>query len=233
MRPTDTMVAGVDGCRAGWVVVAVPRHGEGPSAVRVVPALADVVADMEAGRLDAVAVDIPIGLPRRGPRVADVLARTRLGGRRNSIFPAPIRAVLGAADYAEACARSRAGCGKAVSRQLFNLLPKIAEADAVLTSELQERMVEMCPELSFTMLTGAPMAHAKSTPDGRRERQAALSRVFADATPHAERPPRGARTDDVLDAFAGAWTARRVAAGEHIVLGGELDERGLRMEVLA
>ena len=111
MRSTGQMVAGVDGCRAGWVLAAVPRDGRGPSQVLVVPDLAYVVAELEAGRLDAVAVDIPIGLPIRGPRAADVLARARLGPRRNSVFPAPARAVLGATDYADACARSRAVCG--------------------------------------------------------------------------------------------------------------------------
>ena len=39
--------------------------------------------------------------------------------------------------------------------------------------------------------------------------------------------------DDVLDAFAGAWTARRHAAAQHLQLGGEVDARGLRMEVIA
>jgi predicted RNase H-like nuclease len=227
------MVAGVDGCRAGWVVVAVPSAGREPSGVWVVSHLEDVVADVVAGRLEAVAVDIPIGLPARGPRPADVLTRARLGPRRSSVFPAPVRAVLGAADYDGACARSRAVCGKAISRQLFNILPKIAQADEVVTPDHQERMVEMCPELSLAILTGAPMAHAKSTAEGRRERQRALTGVFADAAWHAEHPPRGARADDVLDAFAGAWTARRLVSGAHVRLGGDVDETGLRMEVIA
>jgi predicted RNase H-like nuclease len=141
--------------------------------------------------------------------------------------------VLGAADYDGACARSRAVCGKAISRQLFNILPKIAQADEVVTPDRQERMVEMCPELSLAILTGAPMAHAKSTAEGRRERQGALTGVFADAVWHAEHPPRGARADDVLDAFAGAWTARRVVSGAYVRLGGNVDETGLRMEVIA
>ena len=233
MSPTGGLVAGVDGCRAGWVVVEVPAAGRGPSAALVVPHLGDVAADIVAGRLEAVAVDIPIGLPTSGPRPADVLARARLGPRRSSVFPAPVRAVLGADEYDGACTRSRAMCGKAISRQLFNILPKIAQADEVVTPALQERMVEMCPELSLAILAGAPMTHAKSTAAGRRERLDALTRVFADALWHAEHPPRGARADDVLDAFAGAWTARRFVTGAHVRLGGDVDESGLRMEVIA
>jgi hypothetical protein len=37
----------------------------------------------------------------------------------------------------------------------------------------------------------------------------------------------------VLDALVGAWTARRHAAGLHIRLGGEIDQTGLRMEIIA
>jgi predicted RNase H-like nuclease len=227
------MVAGVDGCRAGWVVVSVPCVGDGPAEVKVVPDLRAVVAAVEDGRLEAVAVDIPIGLPSRGPRAADVLARARLGPRRSSVFPAPTRAVLGAADYDDACTRSRAVCGKGISKQLFNILPKIGDAEAAMSPALQERIVEMCPELSFTVLTGTPMAHPKSTAAGRMERRDALTRVFDDAAGYAECPPPGARADDVLDAFAGAWTARRFASGAHVRFGGEFDERGLRMEVVA
>ena len=233
MRLAQGMVAGVDGCRAGWVVAAVPLDGPGRSSIRIVPHFGAVVSALEAGHLRYVTVDIPIGLPARGPRSADVLARAQLGSRRSSIFPAPARAVLGATDYADACARSRAACGKALSKQLFNILPKIEEADAVVTPALQARMAEMCPELSFAVLAGAPMAHAKSTPKGQRARRAVLSRVFADAAAHADRPPRGARADDVLDALVGAWTARRFAAGDHLAFGGDCDETGLRMEVLA
>jgi len=46
-------------------------------------------------------------------------------------------------------------------------------------------------------------------------------------------PPAGAKRDDVLDAVVGAWTARRYVAGAHLTLGGELDERDLRMEIIA
>jgi len=226
-------VAGVDGCPAGWVVVSVPRRGTRASAVSVVAGLGDVVGELEAGRLDAVAIDIPIGLPVRGPRAADVAARARLGPRRSSVFPAPARAVLGASDYEDACRRSRAACGVAVSTQLFNILPKIAEADGLVSATLQRRLAEMCPELSLALLAGAPMAHAKRTPEGRSERRNALARVFRDAAWHADHPPRGARADDVLDAFAGAWSARRLASGTHLRLGGDLDERGLRMEIVA
>ncbi len=160
-----------------------------------------------------------------------------LGPRRGSVFPAPARTVLAAADddYEEACARSRAASGKAISKQLYNILAKIREVDGVLAAApgLQARLVEMCPELSFAVLAGAPMRHAKRTTEGRAERLATLRPVFGDLCEHAAHPPGGAAPDDVLDAIVGAWTARRYAGGTHLQLGGELDETGLRMEVIA
>lgn len=162
-------------------------------------------------------------------------ARRRLGPRRSSVFPAPARSVLAASTYEEACALSRAACGKAISKQLFNILPKIREVDALITPLRQQRVFEMSPELSLAVLAGAPMAHAKTTPAGRAERMCVLGSVFGHAQieHYADHTPAGAGIDDVLDAFAGAWTARRHAVAQHLQLGGDVDERGLRMEVVA
>lgn len=235
-------MAGLDGCRAGWVVVRMPADAPDgavpagpPVDVSVAPTLAGVVAELSAGTLVVAAADVPMGLATQGLRVCDVAARRLLGPRRSSVFPAPARAVLAATDYAEACRISRDVRGKAVSVQLFNIIAKIREADRVVSPTLQDRLFEMHPELSFTMLAGAPMRASKRTPAGRAERVAALQRAFGglDVSRWLEPPPPGAGRDDVLDAFAGAWTARRYAAGAHMRLGGDLDERGLRMEIIA
>ncbi len=217
------------------MVVTVPLEGAGPYDVRAVPDLSEVMGDIDEGRLHAAAIDMPIGLPESGPRAADVEARRRVGPRRSSVFPAPARAVVGAPTYAEACARSRLACGKAISKQLFNILGKIAEVDALVTPSLQERVVEMFPEWSMTVLAGSPMAHPKRTAAGRAERVAALGAVFGHGAleAHLRRRPGGAGIDDVLDAFAGAWTARRLARGCAVRVGGDVDARGLRMEVVA
>jgi predicted RNase H-like nuclease len=60
----ETWVAGVDGCRAGWVVAfARPQGGE--VRVRIVPRFTEVIAAPEAPVV--IAVDIPIGLPEPSP----------------------------------------------------------------------------------------------------------------------------------------------------------------------
>jgi predicted RNase H-like nuclease len=231
--PTEPLLAGVDGCRGGWVVVTVPREGGGAARVRVVTHARDVVAELESGRIGAAGIDIPIGLPACRPRPVDLDARRRLGPRRNSVFPAPVRAVLATRTFQEACEASQAACGKKVSMQLFNILPKIKEVDDLQSPRRQATFFEACPELSFAMLVGTPMPHHKGTAAGSTARVRALRAVFPDVARHAARPPAGAKADDVLDAFALAWTARRFVAGDAVRLCGEPDAHRLRMEMIA
>lgn len=237
---TSQVVGGLDGCRAGWVLATVPAGGAGAAAealeVTVVADLDTVVADLESGRMAAAAIDIPIGLPARERRACDTEARRLIGPRRSSVFPAPVRSVLGAGTYAEASAVSRRVCGRGISQQLFNILGKIRDVDRLQSPRLQAQLFEMHPEVSFTILAGAPMRSNKRTPEGRAERAAALGSAFGDPALVArvvDPPPAGAKRDDVLDAMVGAWTARRYVAGAHLALGGEFDERGLRMEIIA
>lgn len=217
-------VAGVDGCRAGWVVAIV---SVGPPSVRVVPAFAAVVELLD-DEVDVVAVDMPIGLPEGGARACDVEARRRLGPRRASVFPAPPRPLLGCTDHARANAAKRALDGSGLSRQAFNLLPRIAEVDAAVTPAVQERVVEAHPELAFARLAGHPLTTTKRTADGRAERRRLLGSL-GDAT---DRPPAGAAEHDLLDALALTLTAGRLLAGTAERLGdGARDARGLRMEI--
>src|SRR5271166_1460230 len=147
---------------------------------RAVPDLRGVISGVESGELAAVGIDIPIGLPDSGSRRCDLEARKMIGSRRSSVFPAPARAVLGAASYEEALARSRAVTGRGLSRQTFGILPKIAEVDRLMTPERQSHLVEVHPEVGFSVLSGHPMSRHKATPEGHAERLAALRRLFPD-----------------------------------------------------
>ena len=201
---------------------------EQPSEVHVVASFAEVLALGPA----AIAIDMPIGLSTAGQRACDVEVRRRLGARRASVFPAPIRPVLRASDYVEALEIGRAADGRGMSKQSFHLLPKVREVDALITPSRQRTIVECHPELCFAAMTGAPCTHPKRTAAGRAERLAALREAFPDVDVHLAAPHRGAKSDDVLDAFATAWTARRVLAGTAEHVGGDLDGRGLRMEIV-
>ena len=205
-------VAGVDGCRGGWVVAT--SDGD----VRVVANAAEVVA------LDAavIASDMPIGLPDAGPRSCDVAARKRLGARRSSVFATPVRACLGAATYGDALTQHREADGRGLSRQAFNLIAKIRELDALADDG---RLHESHPELAFARLLGHVPMHPKRTPAGRAERLDALG---LDTVPRCP----GAAADDVLDALALVHTAHHIAAGTAFRLGdGERDGRGIPMAV--
>ncbi len=227
-------IAGVDGCRAGWLVVTAAV--EGRLVLREEPR---IVADFDAllaltGACAAVAVDMPIGLSADGPRRADYEARRLLGRpRASSVFPAPVRGILDATAYRAACEASFAACGKRLSQQTFNILAKVGEADAAMTPALQAWVVEGHPEVSFQALNlGRPMMHSKKGAAGRAERRALLERAFDGPLPATA--PAGAALDDLYDALVLAWTAARLARGAaaRLPAAPERDGRGLHMEIV-
>jgi predicted RNase H-like nuclease len=199
-----------------------------------VASLAQVVERVAGGELSAVGVDIPIGLASGGYRQCDRAARALLGPRRSSVFPAPVRGVLRAETWEEALHGCRELAGHGLSRQAYGILAKVREADELLDPDVQRKVVEVHPEVSFTLLSGSPMRHHKSSPLGRAERLASLERVFGDVGEGSAARLPGARPDDVLDAYAVLWSARRFASAKATRLGdGRRDSRGLRMEIVA
>lgn len=226
---------GLDGCRGGWVMAR--REASGAVACTVIANLDDLAHQLPIP--EVVGIDIPLGLPERGARRCDVDARRRLGPRGSSVFPAPVRAVLHVEDYAAANARHRATDGRGLSKQAWNLIPKIREADALArrSREWQERLHEVHPELSFAMMSGdVPMRAAKRHPEGQRMRMEALAAVFGAHVVDAAVAGRDRRTtqaDDVLDALAVLWSAERLVQGEAEVLGDPAarDATGLVMRI--
>ena len=207
-RPRDG-VLGVDACRAGWVGAFLGPEGRGSVTVVVAPTVALLL--QLGGAADVVGVDIPIGLPDGGRREADVRTRRFLGrAKSSSVFTTPTRAALQEADYAAANARNRERAGMGLSRQAHALRRSILEVDAWLRAGPACRVLEVHPEASFAMMTGATLTTRKRTPEGRQERRAALAGVGIHVAPT---PPRGAAPDDVLDACAAAWSAHRVRVG--------------------
>lgn len=124
-----TTVADLHGCRGGWVLAVVEeRHRElRLRELRVIRSLTELD---RAGRMACVGVDIPIGLPQRGTREADQLARAALGDRRSSVFSTPTRPALAEPTRAAADVVNRAHDAGGLSAQSFGLFAKITEADA-------------------------------------------------------------------------------------------------------
>ena len=225
MRATDqnAWLAGVDGCAGGWIAAFVRPQG-GDAVVRIVSRFADVLGAPE--RPAIVAVDMPIGLPERvgaGGRVAENRVRPLLGARQSSVFSVPSRAAIYAAGYGEACrvAQLTSEPPRKVSKQLFNIAPKIREVDDALRADPDAagRVFEVHPELAFWRLNGArPLAEPKKVKSRPYEPGLGLRRSLLVAAGFSELavnalPPRGAATDDLLDALACAAIARRIDAG--------------------
>jgi predicted RNase H-like nuclease len=232
------LVCGVDGCKGGWICISKDLDSG-----RIAWHLYDTAHELvyQEPRPQVVAIDIPIGLPNEGSRACDLEARKRLGpGRASSIFPAPIRPVLSATSYPEACQIGYGVEQKKLSRQTWAIIPKIRDIDSALRQDPQLRhlVCEVHPEVCFYFLAGErPMQFSKKTESGEAERQALLQPVFEGWLEEAivARRQLASATDDVLDAFAALWTAQRIATGlcQTIPPVPPRDSLGLRMEMLA
>lgn len=219
-------VLGVDGCPGGWVGAEVAAPGTTGRPVRW--HLSPYAADLLDLDVDAIGIDIPIGLPETGTRPCDRLARDRLGPSRASVFFAPPRPALAAGSHAEAVRLCRAHGAPGLSAQAWGIVARITEVDRWMTAARQRRVVEVHPELSFRRLDPR-VTDPKRTGRGLGQRIRALTGPY-DVGDLAELPP-GLPLADALDALAAAWSAHRHHTGAAEVLGGELDATGLRMEM--
>ncbi|MGO4172903.1 serine/threonine dehydratase [Bosea sp. TAF32] len=216
-------LAGVDGCKGGWIAALASDEAHDVPVIRVLPRFADLFTGETVPA--TVAVDMPIGLPDRvlgsgrGPEQA---VRALLGDRQSSVFAIPARRAVEASDYRQACALALALSEppRKVSKQGFHLFPKIREIDTLLRAEaaMREHVFEVHPELAFRTMKGVPLIHPKKVkgvvnPMGMAERQALLREAGIAPDVVFARPPRGAAADDLLDALAALVVARHIAAG--------------------
>lgn len=221
------IVAGVDGCRTGWVVCR--RTADGALDLRVVKTLAEGCEDVSV-----LAVDMPIGfvdLPRPG-RACEREARKLLPGKTSSVFPTPCRPALACLTHAEANIVSKA-LGVGITRQTFHLFPKMREVDELLRRRprLKRLVYEAHPELAFARMNdGKPVLTKKRRPDGYAERRRLLAKH--DFHTKVEKLP-GAARDDIVDAIAVCRTATLIAAGTATCLGSseDRDRHGLPMNI--
>lgn len=224
-----TRIAGIDGCRGGWL--AVIKDGDALE-VRMVSSEEELVTLFASCLI--VAIDIPIGLSERGPRSCDHHARRFLGRRASSVFPAPLRPLIAVRDYIEANRMSHQLQRRGVSKQGFAIVPKVEQIDRILQRhhELRGRVYEVHPEVSFAMWNGGEaIAASKRTPEGLAARRALASAHFGAEI--VATVPRGAHEDDLLDALAALWTAERIATGRARELGdAHIDVTGLPMRIV-
>lgn len=159
---------GVDACKAGWVGLALTGLNSGAIVAGTIDELVEM-ADAD-GPLAVVAIDIPIGLPDRGQRQADVLAKGR--GHPDLVgVHDPTRAALDSPDHRTASARkSRASQGG----DLPSSDPNCARWSGGFARPTIA-VVEVHPEVSFAELADAPLTVRKSTWAGAECRRQLLA----------------------------------------------------------
>ncbi len=204
---------GIDGCSGGWVIVAADSAGNCDGAF--VSDIEQTPDRFKDARLAL--IDIPIGLPDRRLRACDMQAKKMLGRKHASVFMTPCREAVYARSYEEACQICQYYTGKKISRQVWNILPKIREVDRFLRNHpaFNNYYVESHPELCFLAFNGRrPLEFNKRREEGCRERLTILRRTFSTvdavfkklSVSFADAP---AGRDDVLDALVLAVTASR------------------------
>lgn len=239
------VIIGLDGIRSGWI--AVVREGTSTE-LRRFANLRDLAHLAANGA--TIAIDMPIGLlseAEPGGRECERIARRLLRERSSSVFSSPTRAALSAEDYASAVLLNRQSstAGLGISKQAFALFSKLRDIEACLTPALQQRIIEVHPELCFAVLRDEVAANkvefarleSKSSKHGLEQRVELLRLAGFQAIPGlvSEGRSLGAKADDVLDACVAAWTAGRKALGRARCFPEvpPLDKRGLRMEMWA
>lgn len=220
---TGWRVAGVDGCRFGWIVAILQeKQGQVVLTFDIQRRFSDLLERTTV--VSHIAIDMPIGLDDNGgSRLCDKEARRLLGQpRATSVFPVP----------------GRNGGGPR-SLQSLAIRPKIMEVDCLMTPKIQERIFEVHPELCFWGLNGGrPLEENKKKKAGYEERLRILEttqelgqvrRFIAEW-----RRPKDVSRDDIPDAIVAALTALRFSQGDfnRIPEVPALDSKGLRMEMI-
>jgi predicted RNase H-like nuclease len=156
-------VAGVDGCRGGWVTfkVEVPSLATSVDLIDLPKLLSSRPND-----LLCLAIDIPIGLLDCS-RACDKAARKLLGQPRgSSVFAAPCRAALLGTTHLSASQINREKAGRGLSQQAFGIIPKIKQVDDAIRPEYRGWVLEVHPEVCFWAHNQRrPMRHNKTPTD--------------------------------------------------------------------
>ena len=212
-------VLGVNAYIKGWIGVELDRS------TFVAAHIADRLTTLLSAVHDiqAVGIDMPLGLVETGRRQADLDARVFVGPRRNSVFLMPPRAVWKQKDvwYDDSGEQANQRCRQltryeqpteyGLSRQTWGLRVKLREANECHATK-KYPLHEVHPEVSFTAMNGQPLEHSKISWTGHITRRALLAE-HGIHLPDQLGDAGKAGFDDVLDAAAAAWSAHRIATG--------------------
>ncbi|WP_214741500.1 MULTISPECIES: DUF429 domain-containing protein [unclassified Exiguobacterium] len=179
---------GIDGARGGWVRIT---YDSISLCLTISESLEELLIE------DAMHfVDMPkdLGTVDHPSRACDAWMRSQLSQRKSSVFTPPIQEVLHEATYEEANERSQALVGKGISKQAWNLVPRIREFQQVKASDVYESHPEVC----FSVMMGQEAEHRKKTTEGQDER-IALLRKYSKSSPWKWKMSN-VQVDDIIDA---------------------------------
>jgi predicted RNase H-like nuclease len=214
---------GLDGCRRGWVAAWIDDNRR--QGFLFAPAIEPLLKFPHK----RARIDIPIGLPKIGPRGCDSDARKKFGP---SVFLGARRSLLTFETAEQANRYYKARRQPGISLQLWGIKRKIKEVDDFMTPRRQRKIRETHPELIFHERNNRKSLDGKKSPEGQAQRIRILKR-FGFTRIEAlleQRSGTGIGRDDLIDACACAIAARDVKAKRKFG-NGKLDARGLRMEI--
>ena len=224
--------AGLDGCKAGWLLVSFDDAGI-YRVLRTDEEFRDALLTY-----DHIFIDMPIGLEEEQyTRTCDRLLREKLGSEyASSVFSPPIRSALHAPSYVEANMQSYEITEKKLSLQAWNITPKIRLLDRLLQQEegLREKVFESHPELLFMILNGGQIYQKKKTKRGLRHRLDLITALepvaddfFRDIKEEFRR--NEVAEDEIVDAMVLALAAKETVTAQMLRMPEEpdVDETGL------
>ena len=227
------LIAGVEPCPAGWLVVGARLQGitAFPTEPEVFPTFAEILDYRPS--FDVIAIHCHLSFPEEdtpGGRTCDREARKLLGfARGGAVKSPPSRHYLRTQDLD---ARAKKGLDPISAR----MMRRYAEVADEMQPYRQRQVFEVHPELSFFQLNDdMPMQHSKYTEEGVLERRRLVeARIPGVDVVLDAQLPGGVTARHLLDATADMVTARRIAARavDRIPEDPEWDEQGVRMELL-
>ena len=230
----DVAVIGVDGCPAGWIAI-IWQGNQIRAKLFELGTFANILGEEAA----MIAVDMPIGFPDIYGRNADIEARKVMLPFGSRVFPVPCREAVHASNYTEAIRLNKLRSNNVSIPPVTNAIrPRMQEVDHVMSPDVELRLREVHPEVSFSMMNGGtPLHHKKKTLDGEQQRLDLLRSSGFPAIDWQQMSyrKRQVKCDDIIDACAAAWTARRILEGSalHFPKVEERDSHGLLMRIHA
>ena len=172
---------GIDGTSNGWI--AAEYDGDSWSIE-----FAETLEELE---FEEALIDMPVGLPDDSERRCDIEARSFLSPERHySIFSSPVKEAVHAESYEEACDINEEKTGKRITKQAWNICPKIREVQ-----QYSSKLEESHPEVFFKSLKEDSVKHSKRSEKGIEDRRTILEQ-------YGELPDlSGYPTHDILDAM--------------------------------